>query len=126
MSKPKNMTPEQEAAWIESEIARKKAWNKANVEKNRILNKAWREANPEKARACEMAYLEKSREKRNAIKRKNAENITPLHVAKALRMKVSEVPPDLLELKREQIAMYRLVSKLNQAIDETNQENHHE
>jgi hypothetical protein len=48
MSKPKNMTPEQEAAWKEKEAA---------------MQKAWRKANPEKVAACVKAYREKNKEK---------------------------------------------------------------
>jgi hypothetical protein len=87
--------------------SRRQAEKKKSTERVR----EWKKSNPEKARASNNAKVER---------------LTPAYVAALLKMKVSEVTPELLELKREQIDMYRLVSQLNQEINETNHENHHE
>ena len=96
MSKPKNMTPEQEAAWNEKERARCKAYYEANQEKVKASAKA------------------------------DVEKLTPAYVANQLCMKLSEIPTELLELKREQLAITREIRKLTKQIDQTNQEQNHE
>jgi hypothetical protein len=186
MAKPKNMTPEQEAAWNKEQNAKKRLWREANKEKCLDREKAYREANrqkirqrsnkwakdnykklvdwrtnnvekvkqykdkwkkenPEKLNEVQKLYTMKSREKLNAKtnewrkknkykvqetnklqNRKNVDNLTDKYVTHCLRIKVAEVPPQLLEFKREQLAMSRLVRQLNQVIDETNQEQNHE
>lgn len=71
MSKPKNMTPEQEAAWRESQKAYKAAYRKANADKIRQYNAEYRAANPEKAKTWAATYQEKHADEiraRQAIK----------------------------------------------------------
>lgn len=63
MSKPKNMTPEQLAAWLEARKAYKAAYRKANADKIRQYNADYRAANPEKAKAWTEKYLAKNADK---------------------------------------------------------------
>ena len=63
MSKPKNMTPEQEAAWAEARKAYKAAYRKANADKIRQYNAEYRAANPEKAKAWTAKYIAENAEK---------------------------------------------------------------
>lgn len=75
MSKPKNMTPDQESAWREKERERQRGLSRkrraANPDKAREKDRKWRAANTEKAREVirkwYAANIEKAREK--ALKR---------------------------------------------------------
>ena len=80
-----------------------RAWREANPEKVKEQNRAWREANPEKVK------------ERNRAK---VENLSDAYVAKILRMKVSEVPQHLIELKREQLIYHRCTRQLTEALKE--------
>ena len=88
MSKPKNMTPEQEAKWLEKECARRAAYREANRERLAQQSREWRannkdkyrermriylEANPEKKakrNAATLEWMKKNREHVNAVTRK--------------------------------------------------------
>jgi hypothetical protein len=127
MSKPKNMTPEQEAAWKEKVAAKEKAYREVNREKRAAVkktyrevnrekelarNKAWKKANREKVHANARDHYEANRENEAAKRKAKVKTLKPAYVAATLRMKVSEVPPDLLELQREQIRLIRLTREL--------------
>ena len=93
---------------IEREKARQKAYREANREREYKRQKAWREANKEQMLNKLRAY---------------AESLPAPYVASRLGMKTAECQPELIELKREQIAMLRLVKQLNKVIKEkTNDE----
>jgi len=118
--KPKNMTKEQESAWMEKESARKKAWRELNLEKLSASQKAYREENREKVLAKNKAYREENREKVLASKKAdhiaNRKALKDPYIAHLLRMKRSEAPPELLELKREQIRLTRLTRELKKEL----------
>ena len=65
MSKPKNMTPEQEVAWKDKvrkqNRERNRKWSKANPEKVRERIRKWKEANPEKLLKHKRKYYYKAR-----------------------------------------------------------------
>jgi hypothetical protein len=118
MSKPKNMTPEQEAAWKENirlkNRERNKKYRQKNKEKILVRQREWnREKQSERhltRNKDEMKkYRKKWADKNNKIIR---ENLSNSYVAYSLRMKVLEVPPELLELKREQLRLTRLTREL--------------
>jgi len=82
MSKPKDMTPEQEKAW------------------------------KEKVAACQKAYREANREKVLARGRARTECLVDNYIATVFRMPISEIPADLLVFKREQLQFLRLTKAL--------------
>jgi len=140
MNKPKNMTPEQLAAWREKDSAKKKAYYEANKEKVNAKqkayyeankekvnanNKAWRDSNREKVKAKKKAWRDANREKVNASQRGRRNALHDCYVASFLGMKTHEAPPELINLKREQLELKRLVRKLDQSIHETTMENPH-
>ncbi len=117
------MTPEQEAGWKVKNAAWKKAWDEANREKRAAYSKAYNEANREKLAAKYKAYREANREKVAAYREANREkvsardkatieNLALSYVSQRLNMKPSEVTPELLELKREQLRLSRLTREL--------------
>ena len=118
MSKPKNMTPEQEAAWKESTAARDKAYYEANKEKVAARHRTYREANKEKLAAREKAYREANKEKVVARHRTYRELITDQYAAQKLGLKKSECPPELIEMKREQLLIARMTKELDQLTKE--------
>jgi hypothetical protein len=140
MNKSKNMTPEQLAAWREKANAKQKAWydaNKekvnakrkalrdANKEKVNAKQKARRDANKEKVKAYQRAWRDANKEKVKAYQRARSDSLNNKYVSYVIGMKVHEVPPELINLKREQLELKRLVRKLDQSIHETTMENPH-
>jgi hypothetical protein len=75
------------------------------------------EANREKFAAYKKTYREVNREILVAIKKKAVETLQPFYVAMALGMKTSEVTPELLELKRNQLLIHRALKQLKQTIN---------
>jgi hypothetical protein len=146
MSKPKNMTPEEEAA--------KKAYNKQygmkhrrkNAEAERLRKMRWRHENPEKAKAMDARAKAKNptrrlalrREKynknrqtilkqaekyrlRNPNKRKNEiQQLAPSYISGLIGLPVSvlKMRPDLIELKRNQIKTSRLLKTITNQTNE--------
>ena len=80
------------AANPEKAKARQVAWRAANPEKVKALDAVWRARNPEKVKARQVAYCDELR---------------PAYVANALRIPVTQVTPELLELKRLQLTIHR-------------------
>lgn len=136
MSKPKNMTPEEEAAWREKHrehqrayvernrekvMAHQRAWRENNRERCRELNRAWRENNREKVLEGKRVYREANREKviakDRAYNRKKTESLADGYVAKKLRIPVAQAPKDLIELKRQQLQLKRLTDQLIKEIE---------
>jgi hypothetical protein len=122
MTKPKNMTPEQEAAWREKDRAYTKAWREANKEKVQAHKKAYREAHKEKDRAIVKAWREANKEKVQASKKAwgeaQSKNLTDTYVLNALRIPTADCHKQMISLKREQLEIYRatreLVATINQ------------
>lgn len=91
----------------EKAAARKAAWRKANPEnpkERNDRNSAWRKKNPEKLAANRSAY--------GFVERAE---LRPSYVARMLQIPVSQLTPELLELKREQLLFKRLARDLTQA-----------
>jgi len=87
MSKPKNMTPEQEADWMQKQreyrriwgsktenIQKKKEWNKKRyaTKRDKILDlsRKWRAANPEKVKHLRRKWRDENKEKILELERK--------------------------------------------------------
>ncbi len=130
MSKPKNMTPDQERTWLDKQAARNKAYRDANKEKEAARNKAknpikvaaykkkWREMNKEKEAARSKERWRKDPEKCKAHGAATRAKMTNGVISARLGLKVAECPDEIIELKREQLLMYRMTKQLNQSIKE--------
>jgi hypothetical protein len=75
-------------------------WRRANPEKARSLSTKWRVENPEKRKLIIANYNEK-----NAIKMLNQDS----YIASKIGLRLSQIPKELLELKRVQLQIHRLI-----------------
>jgi hypothetical protein len=124
MSKPKNMTPEQEAEWKQSQAAYLRGWRESNSEKVRAWKREYVARNPERCRAIVREWRKNNRERTNEFSRKwskqNAEKVRARHSKRRDALAVHYVArlmgfhsktllkyPDLIEAKREQIKIHR-------------------
>lgn len=105
-----------------------KAWREANREKLASRRKAYYEANKEKAASQVKAYREANKEKVAAQDkaRSKANNaamckaLSDSYVAHKLHLRVAELTPELLAMKREQLLLHRLGKQIKaQLKDET-------
>jgi len=118
------MTPEEKRARKkayreankEQVAAKNKAYYEANKEQLVAHQKAYVEANAEKVVAQRKAYYEANKEKYAARNKASRAELKPSHVAVALKMPVSEVPPELLELKRDQLRLVRMNRELKKEL----------
>lgn len=124
------------------ERARKRAYYEANGEKIRAYNRAWQASNvekvlenrviqrqklreyarvyhrtnAEKVRARKINYYEANSEKVREHARTHVEKLTNFYVAATLKLPLKSVPQDLLEAKREQLLIRRMVRQLKKGI----------
>ena len=87
-------------AYRESNKDNKKAYDKAYYEANKYKVKAYRESNKDNIKASNKAY-----------KKVNKDNLTNQYVAHAMRLPIADIPPELIELKRAQLKLHRLIKK---------------
>ena len=110
------------AAWraanAEKERSRKAAWRAANPEREKDRNAAYRAANPQKERDRAVVWSAANRDKRCAYAAKAVANLRDDYVARVIGLPVREVPPELINLKREQIRLHRLARELEQALNQ--------
>ena len=105
----------------------KRAWREANREKCTEKDRAYREANREKIRERNRAYNEANREhlaeRDRAYKYAQIESLSDVYVrnliAITLKTSSTKIPPELVELKRQHLAMHRAVQELGGAIAKT-------
>jgi hypothetical protein len=88
--------------------AAQRKWQRHNSEAIQQAAAKWREANPEKVRA------------KNA---RSQERLPRARVASMLKMRVDEAPPELIALKREQLAIKRMARELKKAATKPTGEN---
>ena len=104
-----------------------KAYRKANSENIKAQSKAYRKANSENIKAHYKANSEHIKAYMKAYNKANSENIKERdkvrvdslldsYVVKSLNMKKEEVTPELLELKRDQLKIYRLLKEAKNGI----------
>ena len=109
-------------AWREAnkerDLARQKAWREANKERESARQKARYEANKERESARQKAWREANRDRLLDKHRNAVESLSTFYVAATMGMKTAECPPELIEIKREQLAITRLVKQLNETIKE--------
>ena len=107
------------------------AYRKANAEKVAATRAAWLKANPEKMAAYQAAHCKANAGKvaaqRAAYRKANPEKVAaknaaqilkmmPAYLAAVIGLPVSHLSPELIALKREQLATYRLSKQITQAI----------
>ncbi len=95
------------------------AYRERNPEKVRAWNAAYRAENRNTLRARNAAYRAENLEKFIEKSRANVANLTDSYVAHTLSLKVPQVPPDLLELKREQLRHKRALKELKEFLTES-------
>ncbi len=111
-----------------------KAYRKANPEKILAYNKAYRKANPEKILAYSKAYYKVNKEKlndyskewavnnpekrkvsvnKNALKNKKelSDNYVKRLFIQRTSLTASDIPPELIEIKRQQLILKRLLKQ---------------
>jgi len=89
-------------------------WRAENPEKERASAAKYRAENPEKVRARVAKYRAENPEKVRAIKAKCRASLTDGYIADLLDLPAKKVPPQLIELKREQILLQRLAKEMKQ------------
>ena len=97
-------------------------WREENQEKARAASRKWYEENPEKAKAKARKQYEENPEKVNAIARKNIETLSDRYVSKRIGAPIKDLSPEIIELKREQLLMFRLNKELNATIQQLTKE----
>lgn len=93
-------------------VARRRA-----LERKRYAND--RDAHLLKAQRMREKHRDELNRRQRVRAGKDRAEMAPNYVAKVLGLGPEEIPPDLLELKREQLATRRLARQLRRAIDET-------
>ena len=106
--------------------AKRKEYAQATKPKRRQQERARYWKDPDKQRHKTAIYRAENREE---VRRKNRqrlkedrENLGPIYVAKTLGMRQKEVPPQLLEMKQEQLTMRRLARQLRKAKNESSKD----
>lgn len=104
--------------------AHQQAYRRNNVEEERARKKRWLTANPDKAEAIKRRRDAKSRcseylERRRLRAKTIRDAAGPEYAAGLLRMKQSAAPPQLLEMKRDQLILRRMALQLKKAIHES-------
>lgn len=99
-----------------------KAYREANKAKRAAQAKAYYEANKTVMAQRSKAFYEANREKQKAAGRahwqKISENLGDTFVLSCLHMKAA--PPELIELKREQLLAHRMTKQLTNLLKEQN------
>lgn len=96
---------EARAAALKKAAEYKAAWRAKNPEKERAYKTKWATTNPDKARAQIRRRATRARER-----------LTDSRVK--AQLKVANPTPELIELKREQLLMRRMLKQLKKAIEE--------
>ena len=94
--------------------ARKAKWRAENPEKVRARHAKYHAENVEKERAIKAKWRAENPEKERAIKAKCRASLTDGYIADLLDLPAKKVPPQLIELKREQILLQRLAKEMKQ------------
>jgi hypothetical protein len=118
------------AAWRERNAehvrAKRKEYAAATKDRRRQQERARYWQDPDKHRREAAEYRAENREaltQRNRERlRQDRESLGPVYVAKVLGMRPKEVPPPLLAMKQEQLALRRLARQLRKATDESSKD----
>jgi hypothetical protein len=90
-------------------------------EKQRARLAKWNLENPERRRAIDKAYYRRDPARNQAKMRRRSVEITPAYVAKTLELPVSALTPEIIVLKRKQLAFARLAKQIKQKLKELNE-----
>jgi len=100
--------------------AQMKAHYKANSENIKAQQKAYRKANSEHIKAQQKAYRkansEHTKELAKEYDKARVDSLLDSYVVRSLNMKKEEVTPELLELKRDQLKIFRLLREAKNGI----------
>ena len=127
------MTPEEKAKVSETNRAYReanrerlreqaRAYYEANAEKVREKARARREANREKIREQQRARYKANPERQRKRNREMVEQVSDSYVSIRLKLPVSKIPRDLIEVTREQILTIRCIRQLLTTIKEKRDE----
>jgi hypothetical protein len=90
-------------------------WRKNNPEKERESSRQWRKNNPEKVRESDRKWkknnLEKVREHCSQWKKNNVSKLQLYYIVQRLKHCGTEITPETMELKRQQITMKRTLKE---------------
>ena len=89
-----------------------RAYQRKNAERIRVKNSEWRGANADHLKAYRTRHRNSNADHIKAKRREYRETLSIGYVAGLLKMKVKTVPEDMLELKRSQIKLGRLLNKI--------------
>ena len=97
-------------------------WHKENLEKVKAAVRKWHKENPEKVKAAARKWQEENPEKAKEADRKRRETLSDGYVSKRIGVPTKELSPEIIELKREQLSMFRLNKELNTTIQQLTKE----
>jgi hypothetical protein len=89
-----------------------KVWYSANSEKMKATSKAWIETHKDRYKARRKAYREKHYDKEYSRSKIWRENLTDGYVIHRLGIKKAQATPELINLKRSQLELIRLIKKV--------------
>ena len=93
-----------------------KEYHRANAEKRNAYSRSWYAANKEKCADWMVTWRLANPEKIRANSRKVRDKITNSYIcASCFRLKVSDVPQEVIELKRQHIILKRELKKWKQS-----------
>ncbi len=115
---------EQSASKAGENAARYAEWRKKNLErvKKARADKYWADA--EAARTAARAYSKAHPERQRERWARERKELGDLYVAAVMGLRKGACPPELLALKREQLATRRLARQLKKATDESSKDPH--
>lgn len=88
----------------------------ADIDKARAIDRKCRIKNAEARRDYARAIKEKNREKYLDNRKWERDKLSDVYVLSKLAIPVAECPPELIELKREQLRIHRIIKQLKQEI----------
>jgi len=91
---------------------RSAAWYAANAELVKKRSAAWKAENPERAREIRRTWEEKNPDKIRAKRIAEVTRLPDHYVAKRLGLGMSQIPRELIELKRVQLQITRKLKEL--------------
>ncbi len=89
-------------------------YKKKNPEVAKRHANAWNAANPEKRRAIARKFAQKCNKARKASER---HFLADSYVRRVMKVRANEASQELINLKREQLSLHRLLRDLKQAIE---------
>lgn len=101
-------------------------WREANREHLSMSKKAWYQADPEKTKARVKAWRKANPEKVKAYEKKGSDNLVDWYLKIILvsqtGLAAADMPPALVELKREQLQIRRMARELKNSIKQLKEE----